>query len=335
MDLTTRYLGLTLKNPLVVSAGPLSESVDRIREMEEAGAAAVVMFSIFEEQIAQEAELLERRITAGSESFAEALSYFPRAADYHVGPEAYLELIHKAATTVQIPIIGSLNGVTPSGWTTYARQIQEAGAHAIELNIYFVAADPKISGAEVERQYLEVLKAVKSAVTIPVAVKVGPFFSSFAHMAHQLDQAGADGLVLFNRFYQPDIRLEDLTIDSTLSLSTPEDIRLPLRWIAILRGRVRASLAASGGVHSGREVVKYLLAGADVVMTTAALLKKGIRHLATLKSELEDWLEENEYSSVAEMRGILSQRAVADPSAFERANYIKIIEKYKGEYRMT
>lgn len=334
MDLSTTYMGMSLKNPLVPSAAPVSESVDKIRQMEDAGAAAVVMFSIFEEQVRQEEQLLDDRLAAGTESFAESLSYFPAGGDYHVGPDAYLELIRKAADATDIPIIGSLNGVSHEGWISYARRIQEAGAKGLELNVYYIPTDPKLTGAAVEQEYLDILKAVKSAVTIPVALKIGPYFSSMANMAQQFDQAGADALVLFNRFYQPDLDLENMTVASTLNLSTPEDIRLPLRWIAILHGRIKASLAATTGVHGAREAVKYLLAGADVVMTTAALLKKGLRHLTTLVEDLDNWLEENEYESVRQMKGILSQKTVADPAAFERANYIKILEKYKTEYRM-
>jgi dihydroorotate dehydrogenase (fumarate) len=334
MDLSTTYMGMSLKNPLVPSAAPVSESVDKIRQMEDAGAAAVVMFSIFEEQVRQEDQLLDDRLHAGTESFAESLSYFPSVGDYHVGPEEYLQTIRKATDATDIPIIGSLNGVSHEGWISYARKIQEAGAKGLELNAYYIPTNPALTGADVEQQYLDVLKAVKSAVTIPVALKIGPFFSSMANMAQQFDQAGADALVLFNRFYQPDFDLENMTVASTLNLSTPEDIRLPLCWIAILHGRLQASLAATTGVHTVREVAKYLLAGADVVMTTAALLKKGIQHLTTLVEDLDNWLEENEYESVRQMKGVLSQKSVADPAAFERANYIKILEKYKTEYRM-
>jgi len=334
MDLSTTYMGLTLKNPLVPSAAPVSETVDKIRQLEDAGAAAVVMFSIFEEQVRQEAELLDQRLTAGTESFAESLSYFPAAEEYHVGPEEYLETIRKAVKAVDIPIIGSLNGSSPQGWISYARHIQEAGAKGLELNLYHIPTDPELTGADVEQQYLDVLSAVKSAVTIPVALKLSPFFSSMANMARSFDQAGADALVLFNRFYQPDLDLENLVVSSTLNLSSPDEMRLPLRWVAILCGRIKANLAATTGVHTVREVVKYLLAGADVVQTTSALLKKGIRHLTTLVEDLDHWMEENEYESVRQLKGVLSQRSVADPTAFERANYIKILEKYKNEYRM-
>lgn len=332
MDLTTDYMGLALKNPLVPSSSPQSHTLDNMRRMEEAGAAAVVMFSIFEEQIHHDAEALEHLLTAGTESFSEALSYFPVAGDYQVGPEQYLELIHKAAGALRIPVIASLNGVSHEGWIDYARRIQEAGAHGLELNVYYVATDMKLKGTQVEDMYLDVLKAVKMAVHIPVAVKLSPFFSSTAHIAHKLDKAGADALVLFNRFYQPDFNLETLEVEPSLVLSKPEDIRLPLRWIAILRGRLKASLGATTGVYSGREVVKYLLAGADAVMTTSALLEKGIGHLATLLKELETWMEANEYESVSQMKGAMSQQRVANPAAFERANYIRALEAYKAPY---
>lgn len=332
MDLTTHYMGLALKNPLVPSASPQSHTLDNMRRMEEAGAAAVVMFSIFEEQIHHDAEALEHLLTAGTESFSEALSYFPIAGDYQVGPEQYLDLIHKATGALRIPVIASLNGVSHEGWIDYARRIQEAGAHGLELNVYYVATDMKLKGTQVEDMYLDVLKAVKMAVHIPVAVKLSPFFSSTAHIARKLDKAGANALVLFNRFYQPDFNLETLEVEPSLVLSKPEEIRLPLRWIAILRGRLKASLGATTGVHSGREVVKYLLAGADAVMTTSALLEKGIGYLATLLKELEVWMEANEYESVSQMKGAMSQQRVANPAAFERANYIRALEAYKAPY---
>ena len=335
MDLTTTYMGLKLKNPLVPSAEPLSESVDKIKRLRDAGASAVVLFSLFEEQLRREDAVDAARLTAGMESFAESLTYFPAVEDYHVGPEQYLELIQKASRAVDIPIIGSLNGISDEGWIEYARKMQDAGAKGVELNIYHFASDPGVTGQQVEQLYLDVLQAVKSVVTVPVAVKLSPFFSSTANMARRLDEGRADALVLFNRFYQPDFDLESMSALPALNLSTPEDIRLPLRWIAILRGRLKASLAATSGVHSATEVVKYLLAGADVVMTTSALLKRGIQHLSTLLTELQDWMEANEYSSVQQMKGAMSQRSVADPAAFERANYIKILERYKGEYRMT
>lgn len=332
MDLSTTYLGLKLKSPLVPSASPLSQRVADIKRLEDAGAGAVVMFSIFEEQLQHDAEALDHLMSAGTESFAEALSYFPEADGYRVGPEAYLDLIRKASEQCSIPIIGSLNGMSDEGWIEYARQIEQAGAKALELNVYYVATDPNLTGADVEKMYLDVVRAVKAAVKIPVAVKLSPFFSSIANMARRMDQAGADGLVLFNRFYQPDFDLEELEVRSDLDLSSSQEMRLPLRWIAILCGRVQASLAGTTGVQSGRDAAKYLLAGADVAMVCSALLKNGIGHLSRIQKELEAWMAEKEYVSVAEMKGAMSQKAVANPAAFERANYIRILEEYKSKF---
>ncbi|MCX6998351.1 MAG: dihydroorotate dehydrogenase-like protein [Kiritimatiellaeota bacterium] len=334
MNLTTKYMGLVLKNPIVASASPLSESVGGIRRLEEAGAAAVVLFSLFEEQLQLEATALEQHLEEGTESFAEALTYFPKVGDYRVGPEQYLELLHQASQQVQIPIIGSLNGISSKGWIEYARKRQDAGAQGIELNLYYIPTDPKMSALAVEKHKVEVVQAVKAAVTVPVAVKLSPYFTSMASLARKLKRAGADALVLFNRFYQPDFDIEELTVSPTLHLSTAEEIRLPLCWIAILRGQLRISLAATTGVETSAEVVKYLLAGADVVMTTSALLRHGPGHIATLLSGLQQWMEAKEYKSVKQMRGAMSQKNVADPAAFERANYIKILEKYKQEYSL-
>jgi len=335
MDLSTTYLGLKLKSPFIASSSPLSQRVEDIRKLEDAGAGAVVMFSIFEEQIRHDAEALDHLLTAGSESFAEALSYFPDVGDYAVGTEKYIELLRSAVAAVKIPIIGSINGISPEGWTDYARRIEAAGAAAIELNAYYIATDPAMSGAAVEDMYLEVVRTVKSAVRIPVAMKLSPFFSSTANMAKRLAEAGADGLVLFNRFYQPDFDLDEMEVLSDLNLSAPSEMRLPLRWIAILHGRVPCSLAATTGVHSGRDAAKYLLAGADAVMTCSALLKNGIGHMRVMRDELQSWMESKEYGSLEEMKGAMSQRAVANPAAFERANYIKILEEYKSKYVLT
>ncbi len=328
MDLTTRYLGLRLKSPLVASAGPLTGELDNIRRLEELGAGAVVLPSIFEEQIEREAELLERLVTTGTDSFPEALSYFPAAVSYPNGPGPYLELVHRAAKAVDMPVIASLNGVTDHGWVDYARQIEEAGASALELNVYFIPANLDMSGREVERRYKDILGAVKRAVAIPVAVKLGPYFSAIGHMALELDQAGADGLVLFNRFYQPDIDLARLELRSDLELSTSSEIRLPLLWIGVLAGRLKASLAASTGVESVDEVVKYLLAGADVVMTTSALLRHGVAHMKVLRDGLESWLAARNLETLDPIRGRMSQRTVAHPASFERANYIKILQGF-------
>jgi dihydroorotate dehydrogenase (fumarate) len=327
-------MGLKLKNPIVASASPLSGTLDSIKQMEDAGVSAMVMFSLFEEQIRQENAAFDYLIESGTESFAESLSYFPSVDDYHVGPENYLNLIRRASESVNMPIIGSLNGVTNEGWIDYAKQIQQAGAKGLELNIYYIPADLEMSGRDVEQRYLDILRGVKSAVTIPVALKLSPFFSSMGNMARQFDQAGADALVLFNRFYQPDFDIEQLEVASTLEYSTPNEIRLPLLWIAVLYGRVKASLAATRGVHSADEVVKYLLAGADVVMVASALLEHGPNFTKTLLKGLQDWMEPRNYESLQKMKGSMSRQHVINPSAFERANYIKILESYKSPYMM-
>jgi dihydroorotate dehydrogenase (fumarate) len=333
MDLRTTYMGMELQHPIVASASPLSGSVASIRRLEDAGAAAVVLFSLFEEQLKHESAALEYLMTAGTESFAESLSYFPEVDDYTVGPDRYLELVRQASEAVDIPIIASLNGITNTGWIEYARLMQEAGARGIELNIYYIPADLTTSGREVEQRYIDIVKAVKAAVSIPVAVKLSPFFSAIGSMAKALDDAGADALVLFNRFYQPDFDLDKLEVAPNLQLSTPDEIRLPLLWIAVLHGKLRASLGATRGVHSPVEVVKYLMAGADAVMTTSALLKHGVDYLGTLREGLRTWMEMRRYGSVAQMKGSMSQRNVSDPTAFERANYIKTLESYKVEHR--
>jgi dihydroorotate dehydrogenase (fumarate) len=327
-DLATTYLGLRLKHPIVASAGPLSRTLDGIRRLEDGGAAAIVLFSLFEEQIRAESAATEHLIGAGAESFPEALDYFPVIKDYEVGPEPYLELIRRAREATQIPIIASLNGTTPEGWLDYARQIERAGAAALELNVYHIPADLETSGRAVEELYRQVLREVKAEIGIPLAMKLNPFFSAPGEMARSLAASGADGLVLFNRFYQPDFDLETLEVAPTLALSRPEEIRLPLLWIAILHGRLDASLAASTGVQSASEVVKYLLAGADAVMTTSALLQHGPQHLAALVHGLRQWLDQRGYASVEQMKGSMSQKSVADPTAFERANYIKILESF-------
>lgn len=332
MNLTTSYMGLPLRNPIVPSSSPMSENVDNIRRMADAGASAVVMFSIFEEQLRMEAAALDHYTTAGDNRYAEATSFFPRTEDYQVGPERYLEIINRAAQAVDIPIIGSLNGMTSEGWIEYAADIEKAGARALELNIFMLPTDPRISGAQVEESYIEIVKAVKETVSIPVAVKMNPFFSSIANMARRFEEAGADGLVMFNRFIQPDFDLKEMEVVPNLALSTPNEIRLPLRWIAILHGRIGISLAASRGVHSATEVVKYLLAGADIVCATSALLKQGAGFINRLLSDLVIWMDEHEYESVEQMKGAMSQKSVADPSAFERANYIKTIEHFKRHH---
>jgi dihydroorotate dehydrogenase (fumarate) len=329
MDLSTSYLGLHLKNPLVPSAGPLTRSVDGMKRLEDAGAAAVVMHSIFEEQIQHEAAELNHYLSSGTESFAEALSYFPDAAEYTLGPEEYVKQVSKAKSALSIPVIASLNGVSTGGWTKYAKKFEEAGADAIELNVYYIPADPRISGTDVEQRYIDVLKTVKSSVKIPVAIKLSPFFSSMSNMAKRLDEAGADGLVLFNRFYQPDVDIEALEVVPNVQLSSPKSLRLPLRWIGILFGRVKASLAATSGVHTAEDAVKLVMAGADVTMLCSSLLLKGPQHLGTVLSGMEKWMQEHEYVSVQQMRGSMSQKSVADPTAFERANYMKALNRYR------
>jgi dihydroorotate dehydrogenase (fumarate) len=329
MNLTTRYMGLTLKNPMVASASPLSHSVDTIRRLEDHGAAAVVMFSLFEEQIRHDMESLDHFMSVGTDSFGEALSYFPVVDSGAVGPTQYLELLRKAKEAVDIPIIASLNGTSDRGWVDFATLMQEAGAQGIELNVYYIPTGMHRTGAQIEEQYLDAVARVKSAVTIPVAVKLGPYFSSFGHMAGRLDRAGADALVLFNRFYQPDFDIETREVVPSLALSRPEEIRLPLLWIALLHGRVKASLAATTGVHSAVEALKYLMAGADVVMSTSALLQQGPAFLSRLIGELSGWMEKKGYESVAQLRGSMSQQAIPDTTAFVRGNYIKVLESYK------
>jgi len=332
MDLKTTYMGLDLKHPLVASAGPISKSLDGIKRLEDAGASAVVLFSLFEEQIRQENESFDYLTEAGTESFGESLSYFPAVGDYKMGPDAYLDLIRQATEAVDIPIIGSLNGVTDAGWAEYAKDISDAGAQAIELNVYYIPADVGIAARDVEQRYIDIVKHVKGAVSIPVSVKLSPFFSSIGEMANRFVEAGANGLVLFNRFYQPDFDLEELEVVPNLELSSANEIRLPLMWIAILHGRVEASLAATRGVETAQEVVKYVMAGADVVMTTSALLRNGVGHMKTLVDGLNAWMEKRGYDSVEQMKGSMSQLKVADPSAFERANYIKMLGSFKSPY---
>lgn len=328
MDLTTRYLGLSLRNPVVAGAGPLTGDLDNVRRLEDLGAGAVVLPSIFEEQIEHEQQSVEQLVAAVSDGYGEALSYFPAQAAYAVGPDHYLELVRRAAVAVDIPVIASLNGITSRGWVDYARQIEEAGAQALELNIYYIASDVESSGRAVEERYLAIVKAVKAAVRLPVAVKIGPYFSSVGDMARQLVRAGADGLVLFNRFYQPDIDLGRLELASTLELSAAYEARLPLLWIGILAGQFKASLAASTGVESVDEIIKYLLAGADVVMTTSSLLRQGIGHMRTLTEDLARWLNNRGLASLDRIRGRMSHRNIADPTAFERGNYIKMLQGY-------
>jgi dihydroorotate dehydrogenase (fumarate) len=332
MDLTTNYLGMTLKNPLVPSSSPLMRTVENLRAMEDAGAAAVVLHSLFEEQITQESQTLNHYLTQGVESYAEALSYFPEATDYNTGPDEYLEHIQKAKRTLDIPVIASLNGVSTGGWVKYAKQIEEAGADALELNVYYIPTDPNLTGNEVEQIYLDVLKDVKTAVSLPITMKMNPYFSSMAHTSRNLADAGADGLVLFNRFYQPDLDLENLEVVPNLKLSTSTELRLPLRWIAILYGQVNADLALTTGVHTVTDVLKGVAAGAAITMLASELLRNGINRLQVLKLGMEEWLVENEYESLAQLQGSLSQINCAEPAAFERANYMRVLSSYSPDY---
>ena len=330
VNLETSYLGFTLSSPLVVAASPLGRRVASLRRLEEAGAAAVVLPSLFEEQIEHDSYQVHAALEAGAGVYQEAArGYLPEAAEgYATGSERYLALLSEARQALQIPVIASLNGASAGGWVEYARKMQYAGASALELNVYFVAADPDETGEQVEQRYLDLVTAVRRAVSIPLAVKVGPFFSSMANMARRLAGAGADGLVLFNRFYQPDIDLEHLKVRANVELSTSAELRLPLRWIAILKGRVNASLAATTGVHSAADVLKLVMAGADVAMSASALLKNGPGWLAQVRGEISAWMEEHEYDSIEQMKGSLSQKAADDPAAFERANYMESLITY-------
>jgi len=326
MDLSTRYLGMQLRTPLVASASPLSHEISGIRSLEDAGASAVVLYSLFEEQLHKEALELELHLNAGTESFAESITYFPHSSEFHTGPEEYLNHIRKAKDAVDIPIIASLNGATLGGWARYARQIEQAGADAIECNLYSIPTNLEISGSEIENNYAGILREIKTSVQIPVAAKLSPFFSNLANMAKRLDQMGTNGLVLFNRFYQPDIDLEELEIKTNVLLSTPQDLRLPLTWIGILYGRVRASLAATSGVHGPEDVIKLLMVGADVTMLCSVLIRNGIGHLRHIEEGVLEWLEEHEYESVQQLQGSMSQLRCPDPGAFERAQYMRAVK---------
>ncbi|MBP1602437.1 MAG: dihydroorotate oxidase, partial [Acidobacteria bacterium] len=319
MDLSTRYMGLNLRSPLVPSASPLSDQIDGIRRMEDSGAAAVVLYSLFEEQIARESEALQQQLAYGTESFAEALTYLPEPGEFRVGPEDYLNHIRRAKEAVRIPIIASLNGSTLGGWVDYARKIQQAGADALELNVYYIETNMDRTALEVEQTYLDILRAVKLVVSIPVSIKLGAFFSNTANMAKKLDQAGVNALVLFNRFYQPDIDLETLEVRPNVLLSTPQALRLPLRWVAILYDRIKANIAATSGIHTAHDVLKVLMAGADVAMLCSTLLRNGIGHLRTIETQMCEWMEEHDYESVRQLQGSMSQKYCADPNAFERA----------------
>ncbi len=329
MDLTTTYMGLKLKNPIVSSASPLSESVDSVKALEDAGASAVVVYSLFEEQISHESGELDHYLTYGAESYAEAISYFPQPDDFRTGPYEYLDHIAKLKKSVDIPIIGSLNGVSTGGWVKYAKNIEDAGADALELNVYYIPTSPQLTGSEIETMYIDTLKAVKANTKIPVAVKLSPYFTSLANLAAQLDKAGADGLVMFNRFYQPDFDLTNLSVVPNLVLSNNWEMRLPLRWISILFGKLNASLAATSGIQSAEDVIKMVMAGSDVTMLCSEILRNGRGRVTEILTEMKQWMEENEYPSVEFMKGSMSQKSVEEPAAFERANYMKALNSYK------
>ncbi len=329
MDITTSYLGLKLKSPIVPSAGPLSEDISNIKQMEDVGAGAVVLYSLFEEQLEHDELELEHHTSTPAESYAEATSFFPQPFEYKLGPEEYLEHIKKAKDAVDMPVIASLNGKSLGGWIDYAKRIEEAGADALELNIYELATDINKKGEEVEKKYIHIVRRVRSEVKIPIAVKMHPYFSSVANIANELGNAGANGLVLFNRFYQPDINLETLEVEPNVLLSTPMAMRLPLRWIAVLHGRTKADLAATSGIYSSEDVIKMIMAGANVTQVLSCLLKYGIGHISEILAKMKDWMKENEYQSVEQMRGSMSYLKVDDPSKFERANYMKVLHSYK------
>jgi len=328
IDLTTKYLGMQLRNPIVASASPLSESLDNIRRLEDHGIGAIVLPSLFEEQLDIESEAVDSDLSRGAEEFAEAVTYLPELTTYNLGPDGYLNLIHKAKTSVRVPIIASLNGVSPRGWIRYAREMEQAGADAIELNIYSLVADPGRTGMEVEQDYCDLVSVVTHSVNVPVAVKLSHFFTAAANMAKRLDASGADALVLFNRFYQPDLDIETLEVVPNLTLSHPTELLLRLHWVAVIFGHVQADLAITGGVHSATDIVKSVMAGARVAMMASALLKNGVGYLDSVGEDLVRWMEEHEYGSIGQMCGSMSQRNVPDPTAFERANYMKVLSSY-------
>ena len=327
-DLSTKYLGLDLKSPLLASASPLSESLDNIKRLEDHGLAGVVLPSLFEEQLSLESLAVDSDLARGTESFPESANFFPDLQTYNLGPDGYLELIRHAKEAVKIPVIASLNGVSSGGWLEYARLMEEAGADAIELNIYSIATNPAVSGAEVEQGYIDLVRQLKRTLRIPLAVKLSPFLSAPANMGVRLDESRADGIVLFNRFYQPDFDIDQLEVTPSLNLSRPEELLLRLHWTAILFGHVRADLGITGGVHSSRDLLKCIMAGARVVFMTSALLRNGVQHAAHVLAEANRWLDEHEYSSIQQMCGSMSHNSVPDPTAFERGNYMKVLSSY-------
>jgi dihydroorotate dehydrogenase (fumarate) len=330
VDLSTTYLGLNLKNPLVASPSPLSEKVDQVKKLEDAGVSAVVMYSLFEEQIIHESLELDHFLSHGTDTYSEALSYFPSTGKYSLTPDNYIEHLSKVKRSVDIPVIGSLNGVSSGGWIRYAKEIQDAGADALELNIYFLPNDPNLTSGELEKTYVALVKDVCAKVTIPVAVKISPFFTALPNVASQLAGAGAKGLVMFNRFYQPDFDLESLEVVPNLLLSTSQELRLPLRWIAMLYGKVAVDFALTSGVHNGEDVIKAVMAGASAAMTTSALLRHGIGRAQEILDGVAHWMEGHEYTSIQQMKGSMCQQAVAEPGAFERANYVKVLNSFKA-----
>lgn len=334
VDLSTTYLGLQLKNPIVASASPLSKKVDSVRRLEDAGASAVVMYSLFEEQIIHESNALDFFLSSGTESFAEALTYFPEMEKYNVGPEEYLELLSKLKKAVDVPIIGSLNGISTGGWVNYAHRIEQAGADALELNVYNIPTDPEMTSAELEQSYIDLVVDIRKKIHIPLAVKLSPYFTSPVNLALRLVKAGVNGLVLFNRFYQPDLDIETLEVTPSLSLSTSDDLLLPLRWTAIFYGRVQADLALTSGVHTCQDVLKAVMAGANVAMLASELIAHGVVRVSQLLDEMGKWMQEYEYASVKQMCGSMSQKAVAEPAAFERANYMKALTSYDNRLVM-
>ncbi len=328
VDLSTSYLGLTLKNPLVASASPFSKQLETALQLEEAGISAVVMYSLFEEQIIRDSLKLHEDLERGSFQYAEALTYIPEIGQYSIGPDKYLEHVRGLKKALNIPVIGSLNGVSTGGWIEYGKKIEQAGADALELNLYYLATDPNLTSAELENRYITLVQDIRSQVSIPLAVKLSPFITALPNFAKRLVDAGANGLVLFNRFYQPDFDLDTLEVVPNLVLSNSHELRLPLRWIAVLYGKIKADLALTSGVHSAVDLIKALMAGACVGMTASALLKHGAEHAASILSEMEHWMDEHEYVSVNQMIGSMSQQAVADPASFERANYMKVLSSY-------
>lgn len=331
IDLTTTYLGLELKNPLVASSSPLSKKLDTVKKMEDAGIGAVVMYSLFEEQITHESKALDHYLERGTNSFSEAITYFPDLEKYNIGPEEYLDLIQKIKQSVSMPVIGSLNGISSGGWVDYAKKIEQAGADALELNMYYIPTDPTLASQELEKTYVDLVKDIKKQIHIPLAVKLSPFFTSLPSLASRLVQAGANGLVLFNRFIQPDFDIETLEVIPSLQLSNSSELRLPLRWTALLYGKVNADLALTTGVHTVQDVIKGVMAGANVTMIASELLEKGTYRITELNSQLLDWMVTYEYKSIKQMRGSMSQKNVSEPAAFERANYMRALTTYDNK----